>query len=129
MSDFKLPLVRVKTVVEEFNATAEQTGDTISVILPEHKVVSIEDETKGYDSFVDGNGFAFSGVPGLPLPFKVKGNTLEIFECTEAYGLVNKRGRVNLERSLRFFIMEMVENALHTTEEQTELTHPLAINK
>ena len=125
MSNFKLSLVQVARVASEFGLEAKEEGGAIVLSLKPFKTVNVEDETVGFDTFIDKNGCVYSGLPGLPLPFKVEGNSIKVYECTEDYGLVNLRGRVNLERSLRFFVMEIVESALHVNSEEIQVEHPL----
>ena len=122
MKEIKLTENQVKRIVEEFSK-ASFIGDN-KIDLGEFETISCEEEEIGFDSFIDENGHAFSGLPGLALPFKVTGSTLEVFPCTEDYGLTCERGLMNLQRSLRFFLMEIYENKLHVKHSNIP-EHPL----
>ena len=122
MKDLVLAKGLLEQVVSEFEE-ASVIGEN-KIDLGKFSTINCEEEKFGFDTFVNEKGNAFSGLPGLPLPFKVIDNILEVFPCTEEYGLTKERGLINLKRSLRFFLMEIYENKLHIKTNNLQV-HPL----
>lgn len=122
MKEINLTDNQLSKIVEEFSqATYEGEG---IINLGTFESISCEVETVGFDTFVDGDGCAFSGLPGIPLPFVVKDGKLKVYPCSQEYGLTCERGILNLQRSLRFFLMEIYENKLHIKTTHIQF-HPL----
>ena len=131
MKPFLLPEAMIRKVANEFGLEAKTVEGVsiISINADRFTPCSIEKEESHFDTFFDGaTGNVFVSQPALPLPFKVTktetGIDISIHECTEDYGIVNKRGPINLQRNLRFFVMEILEDKLHFSE-TPQKSHPL----
>ena len=119
-------------IASEFNLTVVEHNGHSAILIPESaKRISIEEEQNGYETFFNTKtGYVYVSAPPIPLPMKVEkteqGDAVVIYPCTPSYGLVHKRDVLELHRSIRFFLNEIVNDALHFSDNQDlfQVEHP-----
>ena len=130
--DMNLAKVPLQKIAEEFNLEVIEFDGKPAIVLPSVKETSLDEEHEGYDNFyVKPSGVTYYSAPAVPTPMRVvdhEGKKLLIVETlTPEYGIVHEKGLINFQRIVRFFIHEAVNNALHYTEEEQQLEHPLIV--
>lgn len=129
--EYNLSLGVAKKIASEFKLEAATVNDRVCVLLPKDVTMrSIEDEQQGFDTyFEESTGVVYNSMPSIPLPFKVvldgEEKRIEMYPLTKEYSLVHERGLLNLHRSLRFFLNEIMLDALHFSSKQMQIEHPL----
>lgn len=129
--EYNISLGVAKKIASEFKLEVSTINDKVCVLLPKDIVMrSIEEEQQGFDTyFEESTGAVYNSMPSIPLPFKVvsegEERRIEMHPLTKEYSLVYERGLLNLHRSLRFFLNEIMLYALHFTTKTMQIEHPL----
>ena len=129
----KVTVPIAQKIANEFNLKVIDFNGKAAILIPDSITRrSIEEETEGYETFYDKNtGHVYCSAPPVPLPMNVEkteqGEAIVIYPCTPAYGIVHKRDVLELHRSIRFFLNEIVNDAFHFSEneEMFQIEHPI----